>query len=71
MPYFPANKPIFWTYFCNLIFWGRLIGRIWEPRSSRTPSALASRAPSALTGEASRAPSALTGEASYEDRKLS
>jgi len=20
LPYFPANKPIFWTYFCDLIF---------------------------------------------------
>jgi len=28
LPYLPANKPIFWTYFCDLIFWGRLIGRI-------------------------------------------
>jgi len=28
IPYFPANKPIFWTYFYDLIFWGRLIGRI-------------------------------------------
>jgi len=28
VPYFPANKPIFWTYFCDLIFWGRLIGQI-------------------------------------------
>ena len=33
LPYFPANKSIFWTYFCDLIFWGRLIGRVWEPCS--------------------------------------
>jgi len=26
--YFMANKPIFWTYSCDLIFWGLLIGLI-------------------------------------------
>jgi len=56
------------------------VGAALRVLSQARSSALASRAPSALTGEASHAPSALTaasrassaltGEASYEDRKL-
>ena len=28
VPYFPANRPIFWTYVFDLIFVHRLIGRV-------------------------------------------